>query len=105
MFVILYTHTYIIQCTHTPIAYHYLIKVLWLGKEDIKVTWEPASCLPEAVVCAFNNGVEVRAVEQKSQQYGQEACTLIVESNIVETQPSKKLHGDRLVVESNDGCV
>ena len=29
----------------------------------------------------------------------------IVESNIVETQPSKKLRGDRLVVESNDGCV
>ena len=80
-------------------------KVLWLRKEDIKVTWKPASHLPEAVVSAFNNGVECKAVEQKSQQYGQEACTLIVESNVMESPPFKKCRGDRLVLESNDGYV
>ena len=71
----------------------------------MKVTWEPASSLPETVVSAFNSGEECRPVEQKSQQYGQEACTLSVESNPVDSQPLKKSRKDRPVIESNDGYV
>ena len=85
--------------------YSHFAKVLWLGKEDIKVTWEPASSLPETVVSAFNSGEECKAVEQMTQQYGQEACTLSVESNPVDAQFPKKSRRDRPVLESNDGCV
>ena len=54
---------------------------------------------------AFNSGEECRPVERTSQQYGQEACTLSVESNPVDSQPLKKSRKDRPVIESNDGNV
>ena len=64
--------------------------------------------LPQAypkLVSAFNSGEECKAVEQTNQQYGQEACTLSVESNPVDSQLPKKSRRDRPVLESNDGCV
>ena len=79
------------------------IKVLWLGEEDVKVTWEPASCLPESLIKAFHNGEQHKAVEHKIKQHCKKAYSLFVESFNVESLPNKKTHLDRPVVDSNDG--
>lgn len=79
------------------------LQVLWLGKEDVKVTWEPASSLPQAVVSEFSKGVESTAVEQRSEHYGQETYTFLVKTKALDCQTQKKSRIYRPVVMSNDG--
>ena len=38
------------------------MQVLWLGKPDIVVTWEPKSSLPTAVIAKFEQGIQTEAV-------------------------------------------
>ena len=74
------------------------MQVLWLGKEDVNVTWEPASSLPQAVV-------ECTAVQQNSDFYGQKTCTLHIETKTLQSSASKRPRTDRPVIQSNEGWV
>lgn len=38
--------------------------MLWVGKPDLEVTWEPVSSLPKAVIEEFENKIVVEAIEQ-----------------------------------------
>ena len=38
------------------------MQVLWLGKPDVAVTWEPVSSLPTAVIAEFEQGIQTEAV-------------------------------------------
>ena len=74
------------------------MQVLWLGKEDVNVTWEPASSLPQAVVDEFEKGVECAAVQQNNDFYGQNTYTSRL-------RPSKRPRTDRPVIQSNEVWV
>ena len=87
------------------IALNINMQVLWLGKEDVNVTWEPASSLPQAVVDEFEKGVECTAVQQNSDFYGQKTCTLHIETKTLQSSASKRPRTDRPVIQSNDGWV
>ena len=39
------------------------MQVLWLGKPDFAVTWEPESSLPTAIIAEFEQGIQIEAVQ------------------------------------------
>ena len=79
-------------------------QVLWLGKTDVHVTWEPESSLPQAAIDEFVAGAKCETVQQRSNRYGQEACTLLVEQpSPVTLQQSKRSKKDRPLLQSNTG--
>jgi len=45
--------------------------VLWLGKPDIAVTWEPESSSPTAVIAEFEQGIQTEAVQHVADCNGQ----------------------------------
>ena len=77
--------------------------MLWLGKPDLQVTWEPASSLPVAVIEEFEKGLIPQAVQSSSNSYGHGTTTIVVEENTSEPQPSKKARTDHPFVESSSG--
>ena len=80
------------------VALNINMQVLWLDKEDVNVTWEPVSSLPQAVV-------ECTAVQQNSDFYGKKTCTLHIETKTLQSSASKRLRTDRPVIQSNEGWV
>lgn len=62
--------------------------------------------MPEVVVNEFHRGIECAAVEQKREQYGQEASTFLVETDDSESPHQKKQRRDQPVLtSSNEGWV
>jgi len=47
------------------------MQVLWLGKPDFAVTWEPESSLPTAVIAEFEQGIQTEAVQHVADCNGQ----------------------------------
>ena len=78
--------------------------MLWLGKPDLHVTWEPASSLPAAVIEEFEKGSVPKAVHCSVDHYGHGTNTLVVE-HATESQPRKKARTDRPLVECSRGLV
>ena len=82
------------------------IQVLWVGKPDLEVTWEPASSLPKAVIEEFENKIVSEAIEQTENQYGYNAKTILIESqrdSSQDVQPSKKHKVERPVIQDSNG--
>ena len=78
--------------------------MLWLGKPDICVTWEPESSLPQAAIHEFEMDAKCETVQQRSNRYGQETCTLLVEQTpLVTVEQSKRPKKDRPLLQSNSG--
>ena len=76
--------------------------MLWL---DLHVTWEPTSSLPAAVIEEFEKGSVPKAVHCSVDHYGHGTNTLVVEEYATESQPRKKAHTDRPLVECSRGLV
>ena len=45
---------------------------------DLDITWEPASSLPAEVIEEYEKGLVSTPVQQSSNHYGPESCTLVV---------------------------
>ena len=67
-----------------------MLKVLWLGRPEVEVTWEPASTLSVKLIKEFEDGIVSEAVETSNDLYGQQTSTLGVESNERSTSPPMK---------------
>ena len=78
-------------------------QVLWLGKPDVEVTWEPESSLPQAIVQEFENNITNEISEKKTSQYGYDCNTLVVESEMDQLQPNKKSKIERPVIQESEG--
>ena len=77
-------------------------QVLWLGKPDVQVTWEPASSLPPRVIEEFEKGIEVETCQHSTHQYGYEASTIVTLQK-PESQPQKKARRDRPFIQRSSG--
>ena len=77
--------------------------MLWLGKPDVQVTWEPASSLPVAAIQEFEKGLMPKIVQHTSDHYGHGTSTIAVQEDTCESPPTKKPRPDRPVVESSIG--
>ena len=44
--------------------------MLWLGKPDLQITWEPESSLPFEVIQEFEKEIKHEAYEETASQYG-----------------------------------
>ena len=78
-----------------------MFKVLWLGRPEVDVTWEPASTLSANLIKEFEDGIVSEAVEMSNDSYGQHTSTLEVESHGL--SPTKKRKRNRPILESNTG--
>ena len=80
--------------------------MLWLGKSEVQVTWEPVSKIPQAIIKEFENGLEVETIENTNSSYGLESSTLITSASAI-VSPAKKARVEetRVVLEGNTGCV
>ena len=65
-------------------------KVLWLGKPDLQVTWEPATSLPANKIKEFEDGITLDAIEDSTEQYGVEATVITTQERSSHSQPAKK---------------
>ena len=79
------------------------MQVLWLGKPDIAVTWEPESSLPPAVLEEFEQGIHADVVEYMDNSYGQHAVTLGVARS--QGNGAKRPRIDRPVIDMTTGLV
>ena len=80
---------------------HKHLQVLWLGKSNLEVTWEPESSLPIAVVQEFENKISSEAYEQTASQYGYESSTIMIADNEKELQPNKRAKMERPVMQDH----
>ena len=55
-----------------------MVKVLWLGRSEVEVTWEPASSLSSQLIKKFEDGIACELVEATSTSYGRRTSTLAV---------------------------
>lgn len=65
--------------------------MLWLGKLDLRVTREPEPYLTQAAIDDFEMGTNCTVVQQRSNHYRQETCTLLVRRSPVTVEQSKDL--------------
>jgi len=77
--------------------------VLWLGKPDVQVTWEPASSLPAAAIEEFEKESIPQVVQHTSNDYGHDTSTIVIQETTCDSQPPKKARKDRVVLESSTG--
>ena len=75
--IIIVRSTIIISHTHAH-------KVLWLGKEQCAVTWEPAENIPSVIVDEFERGTVIQVKDEITPGIGQDMHTISAE-------PSQKL--------------
>lgn len=98
------THHYTYTCNNTlPIPY--VLQVLWLGKPEKAISWEPESSLPAAVVQEFESGISAEVTQHVAESYGQHTFTLEVSSTSARVNPAKKPRISRPVVSKTTGYV
>lgn len=79
-------------------------QVLWLGKEQCAVTWEPAANVPSAVVDEFEKGILITVSDDVSSTgIGQETHTLAAMPSVNMASPSPSTPARRPVIGNNDG--
>ena len=78
-------------------------QVLWLGKPDVEVTWEPESSLPQAIVQEFESNITSEVTEKKTSQYGYDCNTLVVESEVDPLQLNKKSKIECPIIQESEG--
>lgn len=81
---------------------HTYLKVLWLGRPEVEVTWEPASSLSAQLIKEFEDGIACDLVETTSTSYGRHTSTLAIKSQNA-APPMKKQKRNRPILESNTG--
>ena len=80
--------------------------MLWLGKEECKVTWEPEQNVPPSVIEEFKLGLSLFATEVVySFGLGQTMHTLTVSHQHSSTMPSIGRTSCQRVVPENEGYV
>ena len=77
--------------------------MLWLGKPDLQITWEPESSLPFEVIQEFEKEIKHEAYEETASQYGYNSSIIMIADSKQETQPSKKARRERPVIQDSDG--
>ena len=83
--------------------YNIIYKVLWLGRPEVGVTWEPASSLSPQLIKEFEDGIACDVVETMSTSCGQHTSTLAVQRQRHTAPPIKKQKHNRPILESNTG--
>ena len=79
----------------------HVLQVLWLGKEECKVTWEPEENVPPSIVKEFKQGLLSFATEEvHSSGLGQTMHTLTVSHQHSSAVPSI---GRKRLVPENEG--
>ena len=80
--------------------------MLWLGKSEVQVTWEPESKIPREIIEEFEKGLKVETIQNNISSYGLESSTVVTSASAV-VSPTKKarLEETRVVLEGNTGCV
>ena len=78
-------------------------QVLWLGKPELKVTWESAASLPLAIIQEFEQGVQSQVVTRTDDQYVQKKCVLSVSSNKPDDVALKKPRVECPVINKSTG--
>ena len=81
------------------------MQVLWLGKPDVAVTWEPVSSLPTAVIAEFEQGIQTEAVQHVADCNGQWVSTLGVAYTGDQGDTTKQPRIDRPVIGKTTGWV
>lgn len=77
--------------------------MLWLGKSDVHVTWEPESSLPTSVIKDFNDGIAFDAIEVRTEQYGLEVTTIKTQERKGRSQLAKRTRTEWPVIENSSG--
>ena len=77
------------------------MQVIWLGKPNLDVTWEPVSSLPPAVVEEFEHGIQAEVVEHTETSCGQHTTTLGVTRS--QSNGTKRPRIDRPVIAKTTG--
>ena len=79
---------------------------MWLGKEEINVTWENENAIPKSVLQEFEGDSLVEVEKVSLEKIGQISHTLCVNASDSKVRPqSKKMKTDRVVVSCNDRYV
>ena len=80
------------------------LQVLWLGKEECKVTWEPEENIPPSVIDEFKQGLLSFATEEvHSSGLGQTMHTLTVSHQHSNAVPSVGHTSHKRLVPENEG--
>ena len=79
------------------------LQVLWLGKPEVSVTWEPESSIPPAVIEEFEKGIQAEVTQHVVESYGQHTFTLEVINTSASLHPAKKPRISRPVVDKTTG--
>ena len=77
--------------------------MLWLGRTDLQVTWEPASSLPVEAIHEFESKIASEAEEQYSSHYGYSSSTILVTDKVDASHPTKKSKIERPVAQDDTG--
>ena len=75
--------------------------MLWLGKPDVHVTWEPASSLPTIAIQDYESGLVMESVTKKSNNYGCEKNIIVLEQSAQNTSLTKRPRLDRPLIPNN----
>ena len=81
----------------------HVFQVLWLGMPDLHVTWEPASSLPAEAIEEYEKGLISTPVQQSSNHYGRETCTLVVAKDTDWSDRAKKPRTERPLAQESGG--
>lgn len=78
--------------------------MLWLGKPDVEVTWEPAESLSKEVIEEYEKGIRSEVETKTTIQYGQEKSILAVnKDDILQETTAKKTRVERTVIKNSSG--
>lgn len=79
--------------------------MLWLGRSEVHVSWEPESSLPQSVVREFETGQKMQTVTNTADSYGLVSCTLVPLASSVGSPITKKARTEeqRVIIDENTG--
>ena len=80
-----------------------MLQVLWLGKPDLHIIWEPPSCLPAEAIEEYEKGLVSTPVQQSSSNYGCETCTFVIAKDTEGSERAKKPRTERPLAQECGG--
>ena len=77
--------------------------MLWLGRSNEQVTWEPAAAVDDILISNYENDVVATSVAKSLRQYGSLATTLVTEVSKQDSKKRSKM--ERHVTTENKGLI
>ena len=85
--------------------YSLLNQVLWLGKPETDVTWEPAEAIDPNLIAEFESDTQGQPYAGTTSCYGQVSTTLMVHKKRLGPPSRKEMRMERPCTHGNAGLV